>query len=330
MERSRNKVMKAIQIFKNAGRVLWCIMFFAFISVCVPCLARADTGIAERQPAYILSPPSIKTAEATSKAEIVLSWKRVKNAERYTVYRASEKKGIYKAIKSTSKCLFRDKTGKQLHTYYYKITASYQDDAGQWVESGYSKRVKARVRKIVRKTAYVGDSVMRAFSDYKVLKSTKKQKIITRIGVSTVNFYNSNLMDRLLKFKPDRMFIMLGINALYKGTSPRYMDHVIKYYDRILKACLKKNPHMEIIVMSVSPVGKRAVEKLKDVKLFNRKLKKLLKKYEEVQYMDLFPFMTGSDGYLKKSYNAGDGVHWNPSACRAVLKKMKQFVKIFR
>ena len=171
---------------------------------------------------------------------------------------------------------------------------------------------------------------MRAFSDYKVLKSTKKQKIITRIGVSTVNFYNSNLMDRLLKFKPDRMFIMLGINALYKGTSPRYMDHVIKYYDRILKACLKKNPHMEIIVMSVSPVGKRAVEKLKDVKLFNRKLMKLLKKYEEVQYMDLFPFMAGSDGYLKKSYNAGDGVHWNPSACRAVLKKMKQFVKIFR
>lgn len=336
MKQSRRKWEEDVYILmgkrkamKSVGMALWCITAFLFLPPGNEVLASPDTE--KSQSALLPDSPAVRSVEATSQAEICLFWDKVKGAERYTVYRAAEKKGMYKKLASTSKCTFKDKTGKQLHTYYYRISASCKDEEGQWAESKYGRAVRAKVRKIARKTAYVGDSIMGDFYSYRVLTNTKSRKLITKVGVSTSNFYNSALMGKLLDYNPDRMFIMLGMNALYRGTSPGYMDYIVKYYGRILNACMKKNPDMEIIVMSVTPVRKNAVEKLKDVKLFNKKLKKLLKekRYKDVHYLDLFPLLLGRDGYLKAEYSAGDGVHWRKKTYETVLDVMNDFIKKF-
>lgn len=56
---------------------------------------------------------------------IQVFWKRVSGIKgiKYTVYRASRKKGKYKRIRSTSRNQITDRTVKRGHCYYYKIKA---------------------------------------------------------------------------------------------------------------------------------------------------------------------------------------------------------------
>lgn len=60
----------------------------------------------------------------SSKKGIMLSWKKVKNAKRYVVYRKSNKAySDYEVLKSTKKTYWVDKTCNKVWTYYYKVAA---------------------------------------------------------------------------------------------------------------------------------------------------------------------------------------------------------------
>lgn len=309
----------------------WMFLFALLYPVSVVQASDNKADDKSMQKDYIPEKPIIKTAEATSGAAVSLSWKKVRRASRYTVYRSSKKNGTYKKLRTTSKCTFSDKTGKQLHTYYYKVSASCKNNSDKWSEGRCSRAVAVKVRRIARKIAYAGDSIMSGYSIYGLIPNSKKQKVIAQTGVSTSNFYNGQCMKRLLDYNPDRLYIMLGVNALPGRTNSTYMDYIIKYYGYILGKCLKKNPDMEIIVMGVSPVGRGANVRLGSVKLFNKKLKTLLKnkKFRDVHYMDLFPVLADSSGYLKGQYGAGDNIHWNRGTYSLVLQEMKKAVRKF-
>ena len=275
-----------------------------------------------------LDRPVIVDVKATSSAKIKLAWSKVKYAEKYEIYRASKKDGKYKKIGTTKKLKYTDKTGRQLKTYYYKIAASCKSGT-ETLTSKESKVKQAQVRKTAGKTAYVGDSVMSGFASYHVIGNTKAHKVFAKIGVSTPNFYNGSLMSSLLSYNPDRMYIMLGINGLPGRVNEPYQRTLISYYNKILKKCLRKNPNMEIIVVGVGPVGRNANVKMKSVRSFNKKLKKMAGAYNTARYLDLAPVLGDRNGYLKSSYSGGDGIHWKIAAYRAVLKEFQSFVKEF-
>lgn len=52
-----------------------------------------------------------------------LSWKAVKGAEKYEIYRASSKNGTYKLLGETDGLSFFDSSLSQGKTYYYKVRA---------------------------------------------------------------------------------------------------------------------------------------------------------------------------------------------------------------
>lgn len=320
-------LMKKRKTLKRTGIVLcWLVILFCLSP---PDVVPGAAGTESKQTGRVRDAPVIQSVEATSQAAVCLSWKKVKHAARYTVYRAAEKNGEYEKLKITSQCAVIDRTGKPLHTYYYKVAAVYKDDLGQWEEGKCSRAAKVKVRRVARKTAYVGDSIMSGFRSYGIIKNTKKQRVIAKIGISTSNFYKGNLMGTLLHYNPDRMFIMLGMNALPGKRNVSYMDYILKYYGYIIKACLKKKPDMEIIVVGVTPVSRYANVRLANVKLFNKKLKKLISNYQSVHYLDLFPVLADSDGYLARRYNGGDGVHWKKATYDLVLKEMDAFINKF-
>lgn len=52
---------------------------------------------------------------------------------------------------------------------------------------------------------------------------------------------------------------------------------------------------------------------MRQIPIFNKKLKKLAKKLG-VRYFDYTAFLKDSGGYLKAQYASGDGYHWKPAA----------------
>ena len=67
----------------------------------------------------------LKVRILRNKKTAVLSWKRVKNAKTYLVYR-KQNKGAFKCIGTVStsgKCRFKDQTRKKGKKYTYKVVA---------------------------------------------------------------------------------------------------------------------------------------------------------------------------------------------------------------
>lgn len=322
-------------------RKAYYVILFMLIVFCCPNTAYAQRNfsgspletdhfihhsIGTKAPTNKLAKPLIGSVTATAKATIKLLWIPVKNAKKYEIYWATSKKGSYTKIATTKKTKYTDKSGTQLCTYYYKIRAVGKD-AGQNIYSPYSIVMKKKVRKIAEKTAYAGDSLMVGLVNYGKIKENSSQKIFAKVGISTSAFYKSELMTNLLDYNPDRLYIMLGVNDMPGNPSEKYMDTTIAYYRKILQACMKKNPDIEIFVMGVSPIGKKSTISLSRINYYNRKMEKKVVSLKNVYYYDLALDIAGEDGYLKPEYVASDGLHWTSKTYDVVLKAMKECVK---
>lgn len=317
--------------FKNAKFFVCTFLFFVSVGMffCVGTVRAEETGVtqsAEVSRKLDLKSPVITYMGATSNGVIKIKWKKVAGAEKYVIYRAESKKGTYKNIGTSSKTCYSDKKGKKGKSYYYKIAAAFKDgQTGEWEESTQSVAKKGTVRKTAKRIAYVGDSIMTGFSLYHV--TGKGTKVFAKIGINATTFYNSSLMGQMLNYKPDRMVLMFGMNGLAGNPGSGSMQTQINCIGSIIKKCRKKNPEMEIIIMGVSPVSASTSVKMSNVRMFNRMLKKSLKKHKDVHYYDLSKILASSGGYLSSSYNGGDGIHWNSAAYKKVYKAINQYVK---
>ncbi len=88
--------------------------------------------------------PVIK-AKAGSKSATI-TYKKVKNAKKYYIYRSDSKKGAFKLVGTTSKLKFKDKKLTSKKTYRYKVRAISKNSMGADKFSAYSKvkSVKAK------------------------------------------------------------------------------------------------------------------------------------------------------------------------------------------
>lgn len=283
-----------------------------------------DTPAWEKRDRYLLERPVLSCTDQTA-SKVYLKWSKVEDAVKYYIYRANKKDGSYKKLGSTNKITYTDKTVKAGKTYYYKIYASGSSIAGHQLISRFSKRLKVTVKTKVKKTAYVGDSIMSGLGCSNVVNE-KNGRVISKIGVTPDRFYKGSIMDTLLKYNPDRMFIMLGMNSLVGKPSNSTMENALKYYKKIIRACLQKNPDMQIIVLPVSPTRSTARVSNTYIKQFNVKLKAMAKECQ-VYYYDYTSFIKNSDGALKSKYNGGDGLHWKASAYPEFKKALDTFGK---
>lgn len=67
--------------------------------------------------------------ELNKKGKPVLTWKAVKNAEKYEVYRALKQNGTYKKIGTATKTTFTHQKAYYHETYYYKVKAIDAEEA---------------------------------------------------------------------------------------------------------------------------------------------------------------------------------------------------------
>lgn len=272
---------------------------------------------------HLKKPSGLKVLQVTS-TTVTLQWKKVKKAKKYEVY--SKKKGAssYKKIAVTKKRTCQVKKLKSKTAYLYKILAFTTDKNGEKVKSSLSKAKQAVTKPKIRKTAYVGDSVMCGMANY--LNNRKKgSRVIGKIGISTWNFWRSEYMDKLLSYNPDRIYIMLGVNSLVGSVSSQHCDAVVADYKKIIRLCRKNNPDVDIVILSVAPctAGCRETSNAY-INMYNKKQKAMAKK-KGLKYFDFSAEFKDSTGYLKQQYNGGDGLHWSTSGC----VRFKQLIKAY-
>ena len=86
-------------------------------------------------------------AKNTAKKTATVSWKKVKGASGYVVYRATKKNGKYKSVKKISKGSTVKYVNKKLtkkKTYYYKVRA-FKKSGKKVVYGAYSNKVSVKI-----------------------------------------------------------------------------------------------------------------------------------------------------------------------------------------
>jgi lysophospholipase L1-like esterase len=114
--------------------------------------------------------------------------------------------------------------------------------------------------------------------------------------------------------KPQKIFIMIGINDLLKGVKD---DTIVANHLLIIRYLRKVHPQSEIIVQSILPHGAENTtwegkDKLLNIsneriKNINERLKEIAAS-EEVIFLDLYPLFADEKGNLRMDFST-DGLH---------------------
>ena len=101
-------------------------------------------SISVKQNKEKLETPEV-TVSSKKKNRVVVSWEKVKNADKYVVYRSSSKRGTLELVKETSSLKFTDKNVIGGQTYYYTVLA--YNEKGSYLDSALSYIQKIKVKK---------------------------------------------------------------------------------------------------------------------------------------------------------------------------------------
>jgi lysophospholipase L1-like esterase len=118
-------------------------------------------------------------------------------------------------------------------------------------------------------------------------------------------------LNQIVKMRPHKIFIMIGINDLLAGVSA---TDTLANYREILKQIKQESPETKIFVQSVLPINKLSRTYLTyfspltntDIAEFNSRLKSTAEEFG-LEYIDLYSLLI-KDGKLMTSYRF-DGLH---------------------
>ena len=184
----------------------------------------------------------------------------------------------------------------------------------QWVEQLQQEANAVALQKANNVSILAGDSLSLWFPE----KLLPKDQIWLNQGISGET--SQGLMRRLGLWKglqPQRIFVMIGINDLLKGTAS---EQVLKNNQAIVRRLRQAHPKADIILQSVLPhrankatwEGRAKLDRIPNQQIlqFNRKLAAIAKA-EKVHYLDLNPLFTNEQGLMRKELTT-DGLHLNP------------------
>ncbi len=120
-----------------------------------------------------------------------------------------------------------------------------------------------------------------------------------------------NRINNIVESKPQKIFLMIGINDLSQG---RKVGDVLNSYKLILKTLQEQTPKTKVFIQSLLPVNtqsfpNRNSELSEKVIKVNATLKQLAKEFS-FQYIDLYSSFLDSNHQLDAQYTS-DGVHLN-------------------
>lgn len=135
-------------------------------------------------------------------------------------------------------------------------------------------------------------------------------------------------LNQVTKGKPKKIFLLIGINDVSHGLS---VDKLAQRYESLVKKIRTQSPGTKLYVQSVMPINntfrryKALIGKENTVKAFNKRIQTIAEKNGAI-YVDLWPFLSDSNGNLKREYT-NDGLHLNGAGYKAWTNGISPLVK---
>ncbi len=270
---------------------------------------------------------------STSSIKVMWDKSQNKKAVWYKVYYAKSKSGKYKLAGVTKNNWYRVKGLKNNQNYYFGVKACTSKKTSTY-DSALSKTAKMRTKPYERMTIFAGDSITTGLTAYRVLDEIAiggRKNVVAAIGLNTITFrtkkvfHGKSAVESILAAKPYRVYIMLGDNDIHF----RNKNDLIDGYQEIIRTIKAGTPATDIVILAASPVTAAEMSRRRgfaQIPAYNQALSVLAAEMG-VKYYDCTGFLKDSTGWLKSSYNAGDGVHWKSAAYHEYAKRLTAYDK---
>ncbi len=155
----------------------------------------------------MLSQPQFIMSQLTADGDIILSWKLVRGANNYRVYRSERKTSGYTRLATVTERTFTDTTVTEGKTYYYKIRAVHSNSAANSVYSAVANmNVTVSEKMAISLTTDDADvplfiwSSVEGASSYKVYRSLYDDKEFSLLSTRSVCNYKNLSVPQGLTF----------------------------------------------------------------------------------------------------------------------------------
>lgn len=138
-----------------------------------------------------------------------------------------------------------------------------------------------------------------------------KRRVVNRGVSGDVTYGILARLDEVLRSKPDKIFLLCGVNDMKRGFPNEIILTNIK---RIVLEVKRRSPKTTLYIQSLLPVNEAMLPesyrlvKNEKIEVLNEGLKKICERQNKVVYIDLHPVFSDSNGYLKKELSI-DGLH---------------------
>lgn len=182
-------------------------------------------------------------------------------------------------------------------------------------------------------TLFIGDSLtlgLYHFSDLKeesefcAYKSVTAADFVNNITTETADGKKVSLMDEINRSSPEKIYILLGTNALASGSN----DSMIEYYGKFIEDLKLHFANIPIYIQGIPPVTKKIASER--ISLTNGRIRKInieiakMAKERNCYYIDLYSALKDEEGNLTESYAREDGIHLNKEGCERWIQYLKE------
>ena len=178
---------------------------------------------------------------------------------------------------------------------------------------------------------FLGDSI----TDFYDLEKFYPDMPVVNSGISghTTQDVLNDMENRVYKYNPSKVFIVIGINDLARETK---VDDIVDNIKEIVNNIQENRPYCEIYLESIYPVNSTDDDKIdmkmvtenrknEDVREINKKLKEFSKK-EKITYIDMYSILKDDDDNLKIEYTT-EGLHISEEGYEAITEEIKKYLK---
>ncbi len=188
----------------------------------------------------------------------------------------------------------------------------------------YKKKVAAFEKEKVTtgKIMFLGNSITEMGNFRKLLGDST---VVNRGIGGDITFGIMQRIDEVTRFKPSRLFILIGINDLSKGIPE---DVILENMFLIITKIQKASPNTRIYVQSILPVNPtfknfpKGYDLKEGISVVNTQLSKISKRFNYT-YVDLNKEFLDKDGNLDAKMSV-DGLHLNAAGYLHWVKILKE------
>lgn len=194
-------------------------------------------------------------------------------------------------------------------------------------------------------TVFVGDSIMQQIGRYRLEQTQRGNPMLEGARFLAISSYSLSqgsrvtpdeskpalmlrgsrvsLPEGLRILEAKRAFVMLGMN----DEAGARLNPQLNQYRRLIERVLNRNPGLELVALSVTPIAKRAQTKnlnQANFNAFNTALEALCQELGVI-YLDVATPLMDEEGFLRPEFSSDNRVHLSKEGMEVFVKTIEAF-----